>query len=155
LTGLLLLALGLLTTGAVQSVVVVAATFLVAGFGNGLLLVYERLLIQATVPDRLVGRVFGAKDALTAWAFGIAFVAGGALVSTLGPRGPILIAGGAALVVYLAAVVALRDEWRGDEPLALDGRADALSGDRVVGEDGSDVVGDGERLRVETLDNTR
>ena len=34
---------------------------------------YERLLIQALVPDRLVGRVFGMKDALTAWAFAVAF----------------------------------------------------------------------------------
>ena len=34
-----------------------------------MLLVYERLLIQALVPDVLSGRVFGIRDAITAWAF--------------------------------------------------------------------------------------
>ena len=46
------------------------------GYGNGLLLVYERQLIQAIVPDRLAGRVFGVKDALTAWAFAFGFLVG-------------------------------------------------------------------------------
>lgn len=167
LTGLLLLAVGLLTTGIAASVVIVALTFTIAGFGNGLLLVYERLLIQASVPDRLVGRIFGAKDALTAWAFGVAFVAGGGLVSGLGPREPILLAGVAALLVYLVVAVALRGRWR-SAPSAVeiavagaggrsasDGRADAPGGDGAVGEQGTDVVGGGERLGVETLDHPR
>ena len=34
------------------------------GYGNGLLLVYERLLIQTLVPDALRGRVFGVRDAI-------------------------------------------------------------------------------------------
>jgi MFS family permease len=166
LTGLLLLGVGLLTTGVAQTYVVVALTFTVSGFGNGLLLVYERLLIQATVPDRLVGRIFGAKDALTAWAFGLAFVAGGGLVSGLGPREPILLAGAAAAVVYLVVTLALRAEWRSDVPptsaqlaaagpsAASDGRADAAGGDGALGEQGSDVVGGGEGLRLEALDDS-
>ena len=40
---------------------IAALAFALAGFGNGLLLVYERLLIQAIVPDRLMARVFGVQ----------------------------------------------------------------------------------------------
>ncbi|HEX2162203.1 MAG TPA: MFS transporter [Thermoleophilaceae bacterium] len=169
LAGLLLLGVGLVTTALAESYIVVALTFAVAGFGNGLLLVYERLLIQAAVPDRLVGRIFGAKDALTAWAFGVAFVAGGALVSGLGPREPILLAGAAALVVYVVTALALRGEWTAEGPVEggplvaagpgsalLDGGANALGRDGAVGsQDGADVVGGGEGLRVGPLDDPR
>lgn len=159
LAGLLLMGVSLLATGVATSLVVVALTFAIAGLGNGLMLVYERLLIQATVPDRLVGRIFGAKDALTAWAFGIAFVAGGALVSALGPRDPILLAGAAALAVYLITAMALRGEWRREQALAtgagLDGGADALRGDGAVGEHGADAVDGGERVGIEALDDAR
>jgi MFS family permease len=154
LAGLLLIGVGLLATGVASSFAVVAVTFTLAGLGNGLMLVYERLLIQATVPDRLVGRIFGAKDALTAWAFGLAFLAGGGLVSALGARTPILIAGGAAVLVYAVTAVALRAEW----PVgarALDGGADALGAERAVGKDGADVVGGGEGLGLEAVDNPR
>ncbi|HEX2072038.1 MAG TPA: MFS transporter [Thermoleophilaceae bacterium] len=171
LAGLLLMGTSLLATGLANSFAVVALTFAAAGFGNGLLLVYERLLILATVPDRLVGRVFGAKDGLTAWAFGIAFLAGGALVSALGPRDPILLAGAAALAVYVVTALALRGEWTAEGPAAdqplvvagptpgsalLDGGANALGRDGAVGgEDGTDVVGGSEGLRLGPLDDSR
>jgi MFS family permease len=168
LAGLLIVGLSLLATGVAASLALLALTFAAAGLGNGLLLVYSRLLILTTVPDQLAGRIFGAKDALTAWAFGIAFVAGGGLVSALGTRDPILIAGGAAVVVYLLTAIALRGEWVADAPgvearaaferldggASLDGRADAPSGDGAVGgEDGADVVGGGEGLRLESVDD--
>jgi MFS family permease len=150
LMGLLALAVSLLGTGLTGSYAVAVVTFAFAGFGNGLLLVYERLLIQATVEDRLVGRVFGAKDALTAWAFGIAFLAGGALVSAIGAREVVLVAGGLALLVFTATAVALRGEWQTDEndwaggAAALDGGADLARGDgAVLREQGADVVGRG------------
>jgi MFS family permease len=118
LAGLLAIGVSLLLTGVASSYALVALTFTFSGFGNGLLLVYERLLIQAAVPDRLVGRIFGVKDALTAWAFGIAFLAGGGLVSALGSRDLILAAGGAALLVFAVSAMALRTEWLVEEPVA-------------------------------------
>ena len=153
------LGLSLLATGFATTYALVAVTFAFAGFGNGLLLVYERLLIQGTVADRLVGRVFGAKDALTAWAFGIAFLAGGGLVAAIGPRDLILAAGGLGLVVCAVTAFALRDEWRDGDPVwgsaeaGLDGRADVASRDGVLGQDGANVVDGRERLGLKALDD--
>jgi len=116
LGGLLVMAAGLAATGLADAYVVAIATFAIAGFGNGLILVYERLLIQHAVPDNLVGRVFGIKDALSAWAFAIAFLAGGALVDAIGAGEVILIAGGMGLVLCGLSALALRNEWNDDGP---------------------------------------
>lgn len=157
LIGLLALGASLLATGAASMYAVVIFTFAFSGFGNGLLLVYERLLIQATVEDRLVGRVFGAKDALTAWAFAVAFLAGGALVSAIGARDLILAAGGLGMLVFAASAFALRGEWTEEEPVwagELDGRADMASGDGVVGgQQGADLVRGADGLRLGSLDD--
>lgn len=156
LLGVLLLGVGMVATGTADNYVLVAITLACIGCGNGLLLVYERLLIQVTVSDHLIGRVFGAKDALTAWAFGIAFLIGGVLVSEWGPRGPILLSGGVAIAIYLVLAVALRGEWSDDvEEAPLDGRADAVGADVAVGgQDGADVIGRRrEGIGVESLDH--
>lgn len=122
LTGLAVFAAGLLATGltgilaagALPLGVVFAIallTFGLGGFGNGLVLVYERLLIQADVPDGLVGRVFGIRDALSSWAFAVAFLAAGALLEAIEARQLITIAGGLVLVTCALSAFALRDEW--------------------------------------------
>jgi hypothetical protein len=68
-----------------------------------------RLFLQETVPDELLGRVFGVKDAVTAWEFAAAFVAGAPLVAVLGPRGALMTAAaGAAVVAALAALALAR-----------------------------------------------
>ncbi len=115
LGGVLVLGIGFVATGFTGSFVPALATFAMAGFGNGLMLVYERLLILHSVSDNLVGRVFGVKDAFTAWAFAIAFLAGGGLVTALGPSETIMLAGGLCLVVAGLAALALRGEWLDDE----------------------------------------
>jgi hypothetical protein len=91
----------------------VFVTFLVAGFGNGLMLVHERLIILATVPDQVSARVFGVKDALTAWAFALAFVLGGGLVAGLEARPVILLAGAGGLLVVAGSTLILRrgSDW--------------------------------------------
>lgn len=108
LAGVAILGAGLVATGLVHSFPVALATFAVAGFGNGLVLVYQRLLIQDACPESLFGRVFGIADSLGAWAFAGAFVAGGALVSAIGPGEVILLAGLACLVVAALATTVLR-----------------------------------------------
>ncbi|MEA2385857.1 MAG: hypothetical protein QOJ22_31 [Thermoleophilaceae bacterium] len=109
--GLGLTGLGFLGAGLAPEYAIAAVTFGVAGFGNGLVIVHERLLLQAAVPDDLLGRVFGLKDASTAWGFGIAFVAGGALVSLLGTRELLVLAGVGSLLVMLIAWFTLGRSW--------------------------------------------
>jgi len=133
LASLVVLGIGFTATGLSGSFVVALATFAVAGFGNGMMLVYERLLIQHSFADHLVGRVFGVKDALTAWAFAIAFVAGGGIVTALGPSETILIAGGLSFAVAGVTAIALRNEWRDPEPDAPAKTADVASTAAVRG----------------------
>ncbi|MEX2023908.1 MAG: MFS transporter [Thermoleophilaceae bacterium] len=121
LTGLVVFGAGFWATGVAPGFAIALLTFAAAGFGNGLVLVYERLLIQASVPDGLVGRVFGVKDALSAWAFALAFLAGGALLEALGPREAIGIAGSVAVVAWAVSIVALRNEWSEPDAGAGDG----------------------------------
>jgi MFS family permease len=97
LFGLFVMGFGNLTIGLANSVAVVFGTFALAGVGNGMMLVYERLIIQATVPDRLYGRVFGVNDAMTAWAFALSFLAAGAVVSLAGAR-PAIVASGIGVI---------------------------------------------------------
>jgi MFS family permease len=78
------------------------------GTGNGLVLVYGRVLVQRLVPSHLLGRVFGIKDALTSTAFGVAFLTAGTLVSLIGTRALLAVAGVGALLVWAAALVLLR-----------------------------------------------
>jgi len=108
LGGLLLAALGTGASGVAPSPAVAALCFVGAGYGAGLLLVHERLLIQNLVPDDLGGRIFGMRDALTAWAWAIAFVAAPVLLNWLGTRATVVLAGCGAFAVWLVAAVILR-----------------------------------------------
>ncbi len=141
LAGLAITGAGFLASGLAPTIAVAGLAFAIAGFGNGLLLVYERLIIQATVPDDLAGRVFGVKDALTAWAFGTAFAVAAGLIELLGVRTTIALAGAGGLVTWLVATALLRGDWvpRSTEPNS-GGGADA-PGNGLPGEDGSDLVG--------------
>jgi MFS family permease len=164
LLGLGVVAVGFVACGLAPSFATAVPAFALAGFGNGLVLVYERLLIQTGVPDRLMARIFGVKDGLTAWAFAVAFLVAGGLLDVLGARTLIVIAGAGGMVVWLGARVALRRAWV--EPLqpaaaagaayvagrrGLAGGAGTL-GEGPVREDGSDVLGGGGD-RSPALDN--
>jgi MFS family permease len=121
LQGTILMGLGFLLAGLAPTVVVALVTFLLAGFGNGLLLVHERVIVQETVPDGLLGRAFGVKDALASWAFGLAFFAAGGLLTVVEPRELIIGSGVGGLVVSAGCAVALRREGigsRDSEPAA-------------------------------------
>jgi MFS family permease len=114
--GILVMAMGFVTCGLSNSLPVALATFALAGFGNGVLLVHERLLIQETVADRLQARVFAISDTLVNWGFGVAFLSAGAVLSATGPREVIVAAGACALLVGLGMAIALRKHWAaGDE----------------------------------------
>lgn len=143
LIGLLVMAVGFLGSGLAPSFAVALGTFALAGYGNGLTLVYERLLVQRIVPERLLGRVFGVKDALTAWAFALAFATAGVMIVLVGARSMIIVAGSGALVAWLVAALALGGRW---SEASLRGAAD-LGGDGAASEDRANIaVGQGDGL---------
>jgi MFS family permease len=111
LIGLLAVAAGFAAAGLAPTYVVALGAFLLAGLGNGLVLVHELLILQRTVPDRLMGRVFGVRDALGSWAFAAAFVGAGAILALVGTRPLFLIAGAGVLAVWAVAALALRAAW--------------------------------------------
>lgn len=147
LLGLAVMGAGFLASGLAPSVAVAALTLTVTGFGNGLVLVYERLLIQATVPDEMSGRIFGIKDSLASWAFGVAFLAAGVIVEFAGVREAIVVSGAGGLVAWVAASWALRDVWNTEDEAVREpglGRGAHTTGDGVLGQDRPDAVGAGE-----------
>jgi MFS family permease len=111
LMGSFLMAAGFVSSGVAPLLAAAAVTFLAAGYGNGLLLVYERLLIQEIVPDKLSGRVFGVKDALASWAFALGFLAGPVLLDVLGVRATVVTAGAIGLLGWAVSVIGLRGRW--------------------------------------------
>jgi MFS family permease len=111
LGGLALVGAGFLACAIAPVFAAAVAAFAVAGIGNGLLLVYERLLIQTTVDDTLMARVFGVRDGLSAWAFAAAFLAAGGLIEAFGVRTVLAIAGAGALLVWAVSRFALRHAW--------------------------------------------
>jgi MFS family permease len=143
LSGAFLMALGFAASGLAPSIAAAVVTFLAAGYGNGMLLIYERLLIQALVPDALSGRVFGIRDAITAWAFAVGFLAGPLLLDVVGIRAMITAAGALGLIVWLATTIALRRSGLSAHPsLPLTGGAGAdLAWQGRPGEHGADALG--------------
>ena len=116
LLGLFVIGIGFFLSGLAPGVELLLVTFAAAGFGNGLMLVYERLIVQELVPDRLTARIFGVKDALTAWAFALSFLAAGGLVTLFGPRAVVISAGAGVLAVSLVMAVKLRRAGAFSEP---------------------------------------
>jgi Transmembrane secretion effector len=106
LAGIVLLGVGLAASGLAPTLGVAIFAFGIAGLGNGMMLVYERLLIQGRVADHFIGRVFGIRDALTAWAFAAAFAVGGGLIAAVGIR-PVIVAAGAGTALVGMAAAAL------------------------------------------------
>ena len=142
LLGALLMAAGFAASGVAPSVAAAVITFLAAGYGNGMLLIYERLLIQALVPDGLRGRIFGIRDAITAWAFALGFLAGPLLIDVVGTRAMVTAAGMCGLIVWLSTAIALRRSGLSAHPsLALAGGAGAdLAWERRRGEHSADAL---------------
>jgi hypothetical protein len=113
LGGLALVGAGFIACGVAPGFAVAVPAFLLAGIGNGLILVYERLLIQTTVDDSVMARAFGVRDGLSAWVFAAAFLAAGGLINALGVRAVLVLAGVGGLVVWALSSIALRHAWEG------------------------------------------
>jgi MFS family permease len=119
LGGLALVGAGFIACGFAPVFIAAVPAFAIAGIGNGLLLVYERLLIQTTVEDTVMARVFGVRDGLSAWAFAAAFLAAGGLIEAFGVRVVLVIAGAGALLVWAISRFALRNAWEAPREVSL------------------------------------
>jgi MFS family permease len=111
LGGLALVGAGFIACGVAPGFAAALPAFAVAGVGNGLLLVYERLLIQTTVDDSVMARVFGVRAGLGAWAFALALLAAGGLIEEFGSRAVFVMAGVGGLLVWGVSRFALRQAW--------------------------------------------
>ena len=111
LGGLALVGAGFIACGLAPDFAVAVPAFALAGVGNGLLLVYERLLIQTTVDDSVMARTFGVRDGFSAWAFAAAFLAAGGLIEAFGVRTVLVVAGAGGLLVWVVSAIALRHVW--------------------------------------------
>ena len=81
--------------------------------GHGVKNTGFRTLIHQRVPPEQHGRAFAAFNGLRNTAELVALAAGGVLVTTVGARGTLWIAGGVSALAALAGVVALARRGRG------------------------------------------
>ena len=91
--GLLLWGLPLALAGAVTETAVVIVLFVLVGVGNTLVDVSGITLMQRSAPDEVLGRVFGAFEALAVLSMGIGSLLAPLLVSAVGARGALVVAG--------------------------------------------------------------
>ncbi len=91
--GLVLDGLGILACAAAPVMLVAVPAFALAGLGNGMYLVHERVFLQQTVPESFLARAYGTKDALASWGLGLAFLAAGGLLASTDPRTVLWLAG--------------------------------------------------------------
>jgi MFS family permease len=111
LRGTLICAVAVVAAGLAPGFSVALVAFAVMGVGNGICLTCEGVLLQTVVPDHLLGRMFGVKNALVSWCFGTAFFSAGAIASLMGPRALFVLAGAGTLAAWAFATVALRTAW--------------------------------------------
>ena len=122
LLGILLISLGLVAA-VIPSYALAAAGLALTGYGNGLMLVNERLLCQRVVPQHLLARAFAVFDTAGSWGFAIAFLGAAAVLSLAGTRTVLLIAGIGALAIWALASAALRATWSDETTPSEDGVA--------------------------------
>jgi MFS family permease len=112
LVGLVLCGCGWLAAGLAPVFAVAIPAFALAGVGNGFVLVHERLLLQTVVREDFLGRVFGLKEAASAWGWLIAFVMAGALFGLVETRVLLVLGGAGAMAIGATAAWSLRFTWR-------------------------------------------
>jgi len=159
--GVLLTGISGLLIAASPGLATALIAFGLGGFGNGLFVTYQRLLIQSQVPERFRGRTFALTDTLVSWAMVIALLAGGALMTVASPRQLLVATGVWEILLALVAVTLLRGHWneRAARPLTVapgSGGAGAGAADGVahpyLGQQHPHVVG-GTALWLGILDD--
>ena len=110
--GVMLTGIAGLLTAASPGLLTALMAFALSGFGNGLFVTYQRLLIQSEVPERFRGRTFALSDTLVSWAMVVALLAGGALMTAFSPRELLAITGVWEVGLALLAAAVLRGHWQ-------------------------------------------
>jgi MFS family permease len=85
-----------------------AAMWFIGGIGHGTKNTLARTLIQERVPNRLHGRAFAAYNGMRNGAELVALAGGGVLVTVIGARATLAIAGGVSVAVALVGLVLYR-----------------------------------------------
>jgi MFS family permease len=99
----------------------VLAAVCVMGFGEGSQSVAQQSIMQRRTPDAVRSRVAAAIDACSQIAIGLSFIAAGAIVAWLGPRGTYIFGGliGLLSILALGPVLAARRDVTGEaEPMS-------------------------------------
>jgi MFS family permease len=163
LQGLLISGLGGIAVSLMPTLGLALVPLAIAGLGNGLWVVEERLLIQSQVPAAFQGRVFGLAEGAVAGGVALAFITGGALTELVGERPLILATGVGEVALAAIAATSLRRYWNGaiarvgparpvrSGAAGLRGGADALR-ELHAREYGAHVV-DGPRFWLTLLDD--
>jgi MFS family permease len=111
LVGVACLAVELLACAAFDAYWLAVPALALGGFGNGLALVHDRLLLSHSTPASLHGRLFGLQKTCVSFAFAISFLTSSALIAQLGVQAAFLIAGVGLAIVMGSALPRLRRAW--------------------------------------------
>jgi MFS family permease len=109
--GLSCMAVDLLLCALSPNLWILLPVFVLGGFGNGLALVHDRLLLGGAVPDALHGRVFALQKALTSLAFAGSFVTASVLISAGGVQLTFAVAAAGMAGVIAMSAPRLRAAW--------------------------------------------
>ena len=97
-------AVGLAAAGAAPVLAVALAGMALAGAGGGLADVATTTLLQSHAADQVRSRVFAAQDAAAHFAYTVAALAGGLLVTAIGVRGAFAAAASCTVGAFLLAL---------------------------------------------------
>lgn len=117
--GLLCMAGDLFVCAMAPSLWLLLPVFVVGGFGNGIALVHDRLLLAHAVPPALHGRLFGLHKTLVSAAFALSFLAAGGMIAVSGVQVMFFCAGAGLLSVIALVAPRLRSTWPAPAPLAV------------------------------------
>jgi MFS family permease len=117
--GLMCMAGDLFVCALAPSLWVLLPVFVIGGFGNGIALVHDRLLLAHAVPATLHGRLFGLHKTLVSAAFALSFLAAGGVIAVGGVQLMFFCAGAGLLSVIALVAPRLRSTWPAPAPLPL------------------------------------
>ncbi|MDA0184602.1 MFS transporter [Solirubrobacter phytolaccae] len=120
--GLAAMAVDLFVCAFAGSIWLIVPALMLGGFGNGLALVHDRMLLSRSTPETLHGRLFGLQKTCISFAFAVSFLLSGALISGVGVQGAFFAMGVGLALVMVTALPRLRAAW----PTPPSGRPPAL-----------------------------
>lgn len=107
--GGVVLGISILLPAVFASTAVLMACFLVGGATNGMQNVARQSLVRLRTPEHLRGRAFAAVDSAMRTSMVVGTLTAGFVVTGLGPRWSMVVAGGIATVIGLVTVFAARE----------------------------------------------